>query len=255
MNILALDTSMQACSVAVLSTEPSQGACLSACYERRERGHAEHLMGMIDEALSKSGHSIKQIDQFAVCRGPGTFTGVRIGIAAARGLAMTCAKPLIGIGTLQVMAARVRRELVRDELGRDEDENHSNSPPADPDRNLAIAIDARRGEVYWQIFDKHGQALEAPLALAPQAICMLIKQHEEPLALAGSGVALIADWLGDEPDEISFSHPDLQPDAARLAEIVAGFSAKEDLSLHRASPLYLRPADAKIQTGYAVERQ
>ncbi len=250
MNILALDTSMQACSVAVLSTDASGGARLSACYERRERGHAEHLIGMIDEALSKSGHSIRQIDQFAVCRGPGTFTGVRIGIAAARGLAMTCAKPLIGIGTLQVMAARVRHELARDEF-----KNHTNSPPASPNSDLGIAVDARRGEIYWQVFDRHQKALGAPLALAPQAICMLIEQHEEPLLIAGSGVALIADLLRGEANKISCSHPDLQPDAARLADIVAGIGANEDLSLHRASPLYLRPADAKIQTGYAIERQ
>jgi len=245
MNILALDTSMQACSVAVLTTDGSANRRMSACYERRERGHAEHLMGMIDEALTKSGLSIKQIDQFAVCRGPGTFTGVRIGIAAARGLAMTCAKPLIGIGTLQVMAARARHEF----------KSQTNSALDDSDRNLGIAVDARRGELYWQVFDQSGKAQTEPHALSPQAICSAIEQHEEPLTLAGSGVALIADLLREKSNEISCSHQDLQPDAARLADIVAGFGADEDLSSHSASPLYLRPADAKIQTGYAIERQ
>ena len=245
MNILALDTSMQACSVAVLNTDASAEARMFACYERRERGHAEHLMGMIDEALTKSGLSIKQMDQFAVCRGPGTFTGVRIGIAAARGLAMTCAKPLIGIGTLQVMAARVRHEV----------KNQTDSPPGDPDRNLGIAVDARRGEIYWQVFDQSGKPQTEPLALSPHSICKLIEQHKEPLVLAGSGVALIGDLMGDQISKFSRSHQDLQPDAARLADIVAGFGTDEDLSMYGASPLYLRPADAKIQTGYAIERQ
>ena len=110
MNILALDTSMQACSVAVLKTPASGKTGLSGLYEERERGHAERLMAMIDEALCSAGLTIKQIDRFAVCKGPGAFTGVRIGIAAARGLAMVCKKPLIGIGTLEVMAARVIHE-------------------------------------------------------------------------------------------------------------------------------------------------
>ncbi|MCP4937446.1 MAG: tRNA (adenosine(37)-N6)-threonylcarbamoyltransferase complex dimerization subunit type 1 TsaB [bacterium] len=245
MNILALDTSMQACSVAILTTDASGGARMSACYEQRERGHAEHLMGMIDEALSKSGLSIKQMNQFAVCRGPGTFTGVRIGIAAARGLAMTCAKPLIGINTLQVMAARVRHEV----------KNQTNSPPADQNCNLGIAVDARRGEIYWQVFDQSGKAQTEPLALTPQTICELIKQHHAPLALAGSGVALISDVMGVQINKFACTHPDLQPDAARLAELVAGFEVDKDLSLQDASPLYLRPPDTKIQTGYAIERQ
>ncbi len=239
MNILALDTSMQACSVAVLSTDASAQTRLSACYEERERGHAEHLMAMIDEALSMSSLSIKQMDQFAVCRGPGAFTGVRIGIAAARGLAMTCHKPLTGIGTLQVMAARVRHEL-----------KHQNR-----DHNLGIAVDARRGEIYWQMFDQHGNMLAAPLALSPQAIGAIICQQQAPLILAGSGVALIPDIQLDKTDQLTSTHPALQPDAARLAELVAGFGADEDLSMHCASPLYLRPADAKIQSGYAIERQ
>ena len=133
--------------------------------------------------------------------------------------------------------------------------NQTHNPPGDPGRNLGIAVDARRGELYWQVFDKDGTALAEPLALSPQAICSLIEQQEEPLALAGSGVALIADLMRDESIEILRSHQDLQPDAARLADIVAGFGANQDLSLHVASPLYLRPADAKIQTGYAIERQ
>jgi tRNA threonylcarbamoyladenosine biosynthesis protein TsaB len=239
MNILALDTSMQACSVAVVATK--QKAQMFTAYEEIGRGHAERLMVMIDEVLANAGIPIRQIDQFAVSRGPGTFTGVRIGIAAARGLALACKKPLVGICTLQVLAKKVLFECP--EL------------VSEGQLDLGITVDARRGEIYWQLFDMKGQALGEAMALSPQAVATLVKKRHKPVMLAGSGNNLIARLLDKETDLFSCTHTDLQPDAARLVDIVITMKKNNISSQHRVSPLYLRPADAKIQKGYAIERQ
>jgi len=243
MNILAIDTSMQACSVAVLANGDKQQ--ISCVYEEIERGHAERLLLMVDEALVKSGLDIKHIDQFAVSRGPGTFTGVRIGIAAARGLALACKKPLIGIGTLQILAARVLFEQP----------DLAEQPQNGKEQHLSIAIDARRGEIYWQSFDLTGKPLSEPLALAPQTIASLIEQSDHSFVLVGSGAQLIAPILTEAAIPFTITQNSLQPDAARLAEIVATLTSSGSSPRQSASPLYLRPADAKIQTGFAIERQ
>ena len=251
MNILAIDTSMQACSVAVLQKKAKGQVCLSACYEERARGHAERLMGMIDEVLTKADMTIRQVDQFAVCRGPGTFTGVRIGIATARGLALACARPLRGIGTLEVLAARV----VHEQAEQTEQAEQVNPGQSVLERHLGIAVDARRGEIYWQLFDQNGQAQSEPLAQNPQITAELIQHQRHPLHLAGSGAELIAEHLKPDTGDFSFSHPQLQPDAARLATLVANTPDVGNQPAQSASPLYLRPADAKTQSGYAIERQ
>ena len=239
MTLLAIDTSMQACSAAVLMRE--QTAQIFSVYEEIERGHAERLMSMIDEALQKADISIAQIDRFAVSQGPGTFTGVRIGIAAARGLALASSKPLVGIGTLQILAARVLFESpeIKKTAGRD----------------LGICIDARRGEIYWQLFGMNGRPHDEPQALSPRKIAILIEQRGHPITLAGSGAALIEQYLDSQSIDFTCSHEKLQPDATRLAELAAPLNFEHSLSKERISPLYLRPADAKIQTGYAIERR
>jgi tRNA threonylcarbamoyladenosine biosynthesis protein TsaB len=243
MNILAIDTSMQACSVAVLANGDKRQ--ISCVYEEIERGHAERLLLMVDETLVKSGLDIKHIGQFAVSRGPGTFTGVRIGIAAARGLALACKKPLIGVGTLQILAARVLFEQP----------NLAAQPQNGKVRHLGIAVDARRGEIYWQSFDLTGKPLSEPLALTPQTVASLIEKSGHSYVLAGSGVQLIAPLLTKAAIPFTTAHNSLQPDAARLAEIIAELPHSDSSPRQSASPLYLRPADAKIQTGFAIERQ
>ncbi len=242
MNILAIDTSMQACSVAVSARDGAPRIC--AVYEKIGRGHAERLPGMVDDVLKKAGLTIGQIGRFAVTRGPGTFTGVRIGIAMARGLALGCNKPLVGIGTLQVLAAQVLHktpDLVS--------QKHQTDKP-----RLGIAIDARRGEIYWQRFDLSGEPLEEPLALSPQTVADALKSGGDTVILAGSGAALITPLLGEMslPPPLC---PDLQPRAERLVEIAARITASDIASPQSTRPLYLRPADAKVQTGHAIERQ
>src|SRR5438105_4638346 len=103
MRVLAIDTALDACSVAVLDT---QRAAITAS-ETREmvRGHAEALMPMIARVMDRAATEFADLDRIAVTVGPGSFTGLRVGIAAARGIALAAAKPAVGLTTLSGFAA------------------------------------------------------------------------------------------------------------------------------------------------------
>src|SRR5690606_4397524 len=113
MNILAFDTCFGACSAAMLwhdATPSGEGGAAGSRivwrYEEMATGHAERLIPMIDEVLRESGQSLKTLDAIAVTEGPGTFTGIRVGVAAARGLALATALPIRATTSLHVIAHR-----------------------------------------------------------------------------------------------------------------------------------------------------
>jgi tRNA threonylcarbamoyl adenosine modification protein YeaZ len=230
MNILALDTSMGACSAAVLAV----GGGVERLVLREAlmaRGHAEALMPMIEEAMRESGTAFADLDLIAATTGPGSFTGVRIAIAAARGLALVTRAKLYGTDSLTVMARLARASGEREGRGA-----------------LAIAVDARRDMLYLGVFDAEGRKLEGPLLLAPdEAVARL------PANLgmaAGSGAGLLADAAARAGRQIEARLPELQPSAGALAEI-AHESGATSPSLR---PLYLRPPDARPQA-QPVSRQ
>src|SRR5688572_8430557 len=105
MNVLAFDTCFGALSVAVRCRAGSEWR-QSEGYELRTTGHAERLFPMMQDVLKESGIELAAIDRIAVTLGPGTFTGVRVGIAAARGLAVALSKPVVGVTSLAAMAHR-----------------------------------------------------------------------------------------------------------------------------------------------------
>ena len=144
MNILAFDSSLNALSVAVARRRQDASQVVHA-WEVRS-GHAERLLPMIGEVMTEAGMAFSAIDRIAVTVGPGSFTGVRVGVAAARGLALALRRPAIGITNLAVMAHEAAR-LLR----------------ADAGRSLAVVIDARDGRHYFQLFE--GQNVHA----GPQA--------------------------------------------------------------------------------------
>ena len=111
MNILALDTSMGACSAAVLRADGAASS-LHARQEAMARGHAEALMPMVAEVLAEAWIAARDLDLIAATEGPGSFTGVRIAIAAARGLALATGAKLYGTDSLTVMATRRRSRAV-----------------------------------------------------------------------------------------------------------------------------------------------
>lgn len=227
MIVLGLDSCMQACSAAVFRADDGAGEMFRA-HETMERGHAEALIPMVERAMSCAGIGYGEIDRIAVTTGPGSFTGVRVGVGAARALALATGAVLIGIPSLEVIAEALRETR------------------EGADASFAIACDARRGQVYFACYDRGGGVLVEPAALdADDAAARLPKGRT---LLAGSGAAMVADAAG-QPCEIVAG--DWLPDAGVLARM----AAERKPSGPRVEPLYLRPPDARPQTGKAVARQ
>lgn len=229
MNILALDTSMGVCSAAVLRTGPSARPEMLRETEM-VRGHAEALMPMVEEVLAEADLAPHDLDTIAATQGPGSFTGVRIAIAAARGLALTSGASLYGTDSLTVMARRALSEG----LG--------------PEGPFAVAVDARRGMVYFGLFAPDGSRLDGPALLSPADTAATLTSA---VTLAvGSGAALLTEAAAAKNSELLPLLPGLQPGASALAELAAG--TDERTAVLR--PLYLRAPDAKPQNT-ALERR
>ncbi len=209
MNILALDTCMEACSVAVQAGDRT----LAAISEPMRRGHQERLAPMAAEMLAKAGVEPAQLDRIAVTIGPGSFTGLRVGLAFAKGLALALGRPCVGIGALEALARGAG------------------------DGFVAACLDARRGRVYLQVF-ADGRAVMAPDALDAEAAAARIAELWTGGAarLVGSGAPLVAQVL-----PIATIEPLATPDPSVIARLAA---AREPGAAPR--PLYLRAPDARI---------
>ncbi len=230
MNLLAIDTSMGACSAAVLRTGPAER--LARRFEAMERGHAEALFPMIEAVMEEAGLSIGELDRIAVTLGPGSFTGVRAGLAAARGLALAAKLPVAGTGSLAVMAMGCITETAE----------------AERSEGFMVAHDARRGEIYCQCFDMRGQALgEAEVMAAREAA----EQLPAAMSLiAGSGAAAVAGEGAGIGRRMAAILPGLLPDAGQLARLALHLPQSEQPPV----PLYLRAPDAKPQTNKSFAR-
>jgi len=212
MRILALDTCLGACSVAVWQ----DGAVLAHAWAAMPRGHAEALVPMMERARRQAGLEYRDFDRLAVSIGPGSFAGVRVGLAAARGICAARALPLVGVNTLELLAAAI---------------------PGDAP--LAIAIDARNDQVYFQAFGD-GVALCPPQLLGLAAAASYIRETPAIMRLAGGGARALAARIGKNINTGDF---DLLPDAA----ILAGLAARRDACAgDQVTPLYLRAPDAKL---------
>jgi tRNA threonylcarbamoyladenosine biosynthesis protein TsaB len=222
MNILALDTSMGACSAAVLCADGTARS-LHVREALMARGHAEALMPMVQEVLVKAGIAARDLDLIAATIGPGSFTGVRIAIAAARGLALATEAKLYGTDSLTVMA---RGALTRG---------------LSPDGPFAVAVDARRGMIYFGLYDEAGRCSEGPSLMSPDDAASRLPRDLN--VVVGSGAVLLAAACGRQGRRIETALSDLQPSAASLAEIA--LEARETVATLR--PLYLRPPDARPQ--------
>ena len=175
MKILAFETSAKAASVALLD----QGKLLGECYQNTGMTHSQTLMVMAEDLLKTAGLTAQDVDAVAVAAGPGSFTGVRIGVAAAKGFAWGRQIPCYGVSTLESMA-----------------------------RNLGVwqgyvvpAIDARRSQVYTAIFHAEKGVLtrlEADMAISLEELKEKIKNFPEPVFLIGDGANLCYNTLLEE---------------------------------------------------------
>jgi tRNA threonylcarbamoyladenosine biosynthesis protein TsaB len=237
MKTLAIDTCFAACSVALGWVDDAGETVLVSRFERMEKGHAERLIPMIGEVMAAAPFELDQIERIAVTQGPGTFTGVRIGIAAARALSLAAGAEVRTMSSLELMArtAKGRRE-VADARGQD----------------IAIAIDARRDEIYFQLFDAELISLTEPLIVSPANAARLLKR--EGTLVLGSGAELLLAAARDVGREPAIGLPDLQPDARYLLEGAVADIRESAVERVPPRPLYLRPPDAKPQDGKQLAR-
>jgi len=225
--LLALDTSMAACSAALWRAHEG---LLARRFSAMDRGHAEALFPMIRDAMTEAGAHFQDVRAIAVTTGPGSFTGVRVGVAAARGLALAADKPIIAATSLEVIAVGAGKRLTAEQA----------------QMPLVVAIDARRGQLYCQQF-AGGRAVSDAQALTPED-CADTLPHE-PCIAVGSGAQMLAQAAGADR-QVRALEPDILPDAADLAAICAD----REPETAPVTPHYLRAPDAKPQDGFAVAR-
>jgi tRNA threonylcarbamoyladenosine biosynthesis protein TsaB len=227
LRVLAIDTALEACSAAVLDTERVAGTVNRSV--PMVRGHAEALMPLIAAVMSAAGVEFSELDRIAVTVGPGSFTGLRVGVAAARGIALATGKPAVGVTTLSALAAPLFE--------------------ADDSKAVLAAIDARHDHVYMQLFGPGGQAVFAPrLATVHEA---RLAAAASPTRIVGNAAKLIeAAWPAGERRPLLVSAV-RAPDIAWVARLGA---AMEDVS-GPVKPLYLREPDAQPQGAAMVVRQ
>ena len=209
MRILAFDCAGAQCAAAILA----DGETLAERRIASDRGHAQLLMPLLVELMAGAGLGFGDIDRFAVTTGPGSFTGIRVALAAAHGLALGTGKPIIGVTVFDVIAAQ------------------ATAIAAFP--RLLVAIDSRRAEIFVQRFDGNGTAQSEPAMLAPDAVADWIGPG--PVMLAGDGASLLAPYL---PAAAISDLPSLV-DPAVLARLAATHAAGAP-----PAPFYLRPPDA-----------
>lgn len=227
MRILAVDTALGACSVAV----SSGGRIVAHRWVAMQRGHAEALGPMVEGTMREAGLGFGELDRLAVTTGPGTFTGQRVGLAFMRALRLALSRPLLGLTTLEVMAAAAREET---------------GLPL-----VAVLHEAKRGEVYAAMFD--GEVPVLPVQISEYAAMMQALAQAasgRALAFAGTAAESAAGWYREQKGEAVLSMV-RQPDA-RFAATLCETRA---MPQHAPSPLYLRPPDAKPPAARHVIRR
>jgi tRNA threonylcarbamoyladenosine biosynthesis protein TsaB len=214
-SVLAFDTAGASCSAAVLGA----GAVRARRFERMARGQAEALMPMIAAVLAESGTAVEAVDLIAVTVGPGAFTGLRIGIAAARGLGLAAGRPVLGITSFAAVAA-------------------PGTPEDAAGRSLVVALDSKRRELYLQAF-RAGEALAPGALVAPEDAARALPPG--PLLLVGDAAPALAALLAGRGAVALAPGPGLA-DAADVARLAAA-EWRPGLVPPPPQPLYLRAPD------------
>jgi tRNA threonylcarbamoyladenosine biosynthesis protein TsaB len=214
---LALDSSGSACSVALVERN---GTVLARRFRAMSRGHAEVLMPMLRDAMTEAGVGFDALGLIAATVGPGSFTGIRVGLAAAQGLALATGLPAMGITAFEAVAEAV-----------------------EPDgAAVVVAIESRRAELFVQIFADSGIASGPPMAVAPEDLAAVLPDGR--LVLAGDGAERAAAALTAAGRAIAVSGV-AAPDARHVAR-VALRRRLQGGAVPALQPLYLRAPDVTL---------
>lgn len=210
---LTIDTALGLCSVVVFD----DGGVVASRAEAMTKGHSERLGGLVRDVMAEAGEGFGSLTRIGVVVGPGSFTGLRVGLAFALGLGAALDRPVVGLSALDALAA--------------------SAPEGRPD-DVAALIDARRGQVYAR-FWTGGMATGPAEALSIEAAQERVRDLVGPRLLIGSGAALIQDTGSDIG---------VLPLAGPSAQALAHLTRQADPVLSPARPLYLRAPDATPPT-------
>ncbi len=218
LKILAVDTATEACSAALLV-----GDKLFSRWEEAPRDHTRKILPMVQAVLEDAGISLSDLDAIAFGRGPGSFTGVRIGISVAQGLAFGAGVPLIGISTLAAMAQGAYR--------------------LDGAQQVLTAIDARMNEVYfgrYELIDGRMQLVGDEVVSEPAALVDVRGKLAGPVTCVGTGFETYGETLSGLADELAESQVRFPAAEDMLPLARAAWLAGEAVPVEQAQPVYLR---------------
>jgi tRNA threonylcarbamoyl adenosine modification protein YeaZ len=226
MRILAIDTSCGAASAAVYDDAARE--MLAQETIAMVQGHAEALGPMVQRVMGQVEGGVSTIGRVAACIGPGSFTGIRIGVAMARAIALTIEAPIIGVTTFVAFAGPL---LVEPKPG-----------------VIATAIDAKHGKVYFQLFESTGRPILAPMIASLREVVRVIGAG--PARVAGNAAAMVAEEAERTGLVFDDSEASAYPDIVSIARV--GLAA--DPEAFPARPLYVKAPDAHPSPGDAIAR-
>ena len=224
MKILALETSAKSVSCAVVE----DGAPLASAYQCTGLTHSRTLLPMVDAMLKNADLTLDDINAIAIAAGPGSFTGLRIGIAAVKGLAWAADKPCLGVSTLEAMAQNA----------------------AHIDGLIVGAMDARRSQVYNAVFEAKGgelTRLTPDRAISLEELCAQLQGKQQPITVLGDGGVLCYRYLEEHGVKCSLAPSMLLYQSAVGVGLAAerAYARGEAVSAQELLPVYLRPAQAE----------
>jgi tRNA threonylcarbamoyl adenosine modification protein YeaZ len=227
LRVLAIDTALGACSACIW--QAGDAVPLAAESLPMDRGHAEALLPLIDRVVAQVEGGFESLDRVAVTVGPGSYTGLRVGISAARGIGLAAGIPVVGVATLSAFLAPL---MVKERRGL-----------------FTAALDAKHGHIYIQAIAPGGRTIIQPSLMSYRDAVRVLGSG--PLLISGSAAVMLAAEARMQGVEAHVTDMPQAPDIAWVARL--GALADPNQALPK--PLYLRDPDAKPQDGARIARQ